>query len=175
MPFMRYVEVGRITLVNYGKLVVIVDVIDQNRSPYRLYLSLKLTSVVEKLLYFDRDQNGGLNLALQTNTINFGMSPMGLLEIYTSQMKLQVFGYQDNDPNTEMSYPYFEIMRNQGKQKNRINSSNIFPLLMLCGIVDDACFLFAESAIQYSGKSSALTDTIRVANLGENMKNLRFV
>ncbi|KAI3686536.1 hypothetical protein L1987_80215 [Smallanthus sonchifolius] len=77
-------------------------------------------------------------------------------------MKLQVFGYQDNAPNTEMSYPYFEIMRNQGKQKNRINSSNIFPLLMLCGIVDDACFLFAESAIQYSGKSSALTDTIRV-------------
>ncbi|KAL4558652.1 hypothetical protein LXL04_036853 [Taraxacum kok-saghyz] len=35
MPFKRYVEIGRIALVNYGKdygrLVVIVDVIDQNR------------------------------------------------------------------------------------------------------------------------------------------------
>ncbi|KAH9626450.1 hypothetical protein KSS87_004952 [Heliosperma pusillum] len=35
MPFKRYVEVGRVALVNYGKdygrLVVIVDVIDQNR------------------------------------------------------------------------------------------------------------------------------------------------
>ncbi|KVH94261.1 Ribosomal protein L14, partial [Cynara cardunculus var. scolymus] len=37
MPFKRYVEIGRIALVNYGKdygkLVVIVDVIDQNRIP----------------------------------------------------------------------------------------------------------------------------------------------
>ncbi|KAL8486776.1 hypothetical protein ACS0TY_023460 [Phlomoides rotata] len=36
MPFKRYVEIGRVTLVNYGKdygrLVVIVDVIDQNRA-----------------------------------------------------------------------------------------------------------------------------------------------
>ncbi|GMP22517.1 hypothetical protein CsSME_00000503 [Camellia sinensis var. sinensis] len=36
MPFKRYVEVGRVTLVNYGKeygkLVVIVDVLDQNRA-----------------------------------------------------------------------------------------------------------------------------------------------
>ncbi|KAI3782955.1 hypothetical protein L2E82_13016 [Cichorium intybus] len=36
MPFKRYVEIGRIALVNYGKdygkLVVIVDVIDQNRA-----------------------------------------------------------------------------------------------------------------------------------------------
>ncbi|KAJ0792466.1 putative ribosomal protein L14 [Helianthus annuus] len=35
IPFKRYVEIGRIALVNYGKdygkLVVIVDVIDQNR------------------------------------------------------------------------------------------------------------------------------------------------
>ncbi|RZC82232.1 hypothetical protein C5167_045011 [Papaver somniferum] len=35
MPFKRYVEIGRVALVNYGedygKLVVIVDVIDQNR------------------------------------------------------------------------------------------------------------------------------------------------
>uniref|UniRef100_UPI0013008576 60S ribosomal protein L14 n=1 Tax=Oceanicella sp. SM1341 TaxID=1548889 RepID=UPI0013008576 len=36
MPFKRYVEIGRIALINYGedygKLVVIVDVIDQNRA-----------------------------------------------------------------------------------------------------------------------------------------------
>ncbi|KAK1362571.1 Ribosomal protein L14 [Heracleum sosnowskyi] len=36
MPFKRYVEIGRVALVNYGKdygkLVVIVDVIDQNRA-----------------------------------------------------------------------------------------------------------------------------------------------
>ncbi|KAG0491733.1 hypothetical protein HPP92_004776 [Vanilla planifolia] len=36
MPFQRYVEIGRVALVNYGKdygkLVVIVDVIDQNRA-----------------------------------------------------------------------------------------------------------------------------------------------
>lgn len=35
MPFKRYVEVGRIAMVNfgddYGKLVVISDVLDQNR------------------------------------------------------------------------------------------------------------------------------------------------
>lgn len=36
MPFRRYVEIGRVALVNYGpdygKLVVIVDVVDQNRA-----------------------------------------------------------------------------------------------------------------------------------------------
>ncbi|GAA0152334.1 ribosomal protein [Lithospermum erythrorhizon] len=36
MPFKRYVEIGRVALVNfgkdYGKLVVIVDIIDQNRA-----------------------------------------------------------------------------------------------------------------------------------------------
>ena len=35
MPFKRYVEIGRVALVNYGpevgKLVVITDVVDQNR------------------------------------------------------------------------------------------------------------------------------------------------
>lgn len=35
MPFKRYVEIGRVALINYGpefgKLVVITDVIDQNR------------------------------------------------------------------------------------------------------------------------------------------------
>ncbi|KAK6929750.1 Ribosomal protein L14e domain, partial [Dillenia turbinata] len=35
-PFKRYVEIGRVALVNYGKdygkLVVIVDVVDQNRA-----------------------------------------------------------------------------------------------------------------------------------------------
>ncbi|KAK4855983.1 hypothetical protein QYF36_012992 [Acer negundo] len=36
MPFKRYMEIGRVALVNYGKdygkLVVIVDVVDQNRA-----------------------------------------------------------------------------------------------------------------------------------------------
>uniref|UniRef100_A0A2P2LFD2 Large ribosomal subunit protein eL14 domain-containing protein n=2 Tax=Rhizophora mucronata TaxID=61149 RepID=A0A2P2LFD2_RHIMU len=36
MPFQRYVEIGRVALINYGKdygkLVVIVDVVDQNRA-----------------------------------------------------------------------------------------------------------------------------------------------
>ncbi|CAM8887418.1 hypothetical protein QQ045_025166 [Rhodiola kirilowii] len=36
MPFKRYVEIGRVALVNYGndygRLVVIVDVLDQNRA-----------------------------------------------------------------------------------------------------------------------------------------------
>ncbi|CAN6462091.1 unnamed protein product [Victoria cruziana] len=36
MPFKRYVEIGRVAMINYGKeygrLVVIVDVIDQNRA-----------------------------------------------------------------------------------------------------------------------------------------------
>ena len=35
MPFKRYVEIGRVALINfgedYGKLVVITDVVDQNR------------------------------------------------------------------------------------------------------------------------------------------------
>lgn len=44
-PFKRYVEIGRVALVNYGndygKLVVIVDVIDQNRV-YLFFLLLLL-------------------------------------------------------------------------------------------------------------------------------------
>ncbi|GJM85557.1 hypothetical protein PR202_ga02018 [Eleusine coracana subsp. coracana] len=39
MPFKRFVEIGRVALVNYGKdygrLVVIVDVVDQNRAVVR--------------------------------------------------------------------------------------------------------------------------------------------
>jgi hypothetical protein len=39
MPFKRYVEIGRVALINfgedYGKLVVISDVVDQNRCPPR--------------------------------------------------------------------------------------------------------------------------------------------
>ena len=35
MPFQRYVEVGRVVLINYGKeygkLYVITDIVDQNR------------------------------------------------------------------------------------------------------------------------------------------------
>ena len=35
MPFQRYVEIGRVAMVNfgsdYGKLVVITDVVDQNK------------------------------------------------------------------------------------------------------------------------------------------------
>lgn len=35
MPFKRYVEIGRVAMINYGpecgKLVVISDVVDQNR------------------------------------------------------------------------------------------------------------------------------------------------
>ena len=39
MPFRRYVEIGRVAVINYGpeygKLVVISDVVDQNRvSPF---------------------------------------------------------------------------------------------------------------------------------------------
>ena len=40
MPFSRYVEIGRIALINFGKeygqLVAIVDVVDQNRVGYRI-------------------------------------------------------------------------------------------------------------------------------------------
>ncbi|KAF3571474.1 hypothetical protein F2Q69_00060383 [Brassica cretica] len=40
MVFKRYVEIGRVALVNYGKdhgkLVVIVDVVDQNRVPGKM-------------------------------------------------------------------------------------------------------------------------------------------
>ena len=42
MPFSRYVEIGRVALVNYGadagKLVVITDVIDSNRVRLRVSL-----------------------------------------------------------------------------------------------------------------------------------------
>ncbi|KAJ0092678.1 hypothetical protein Patl1_25627 [Pistacia atlantica] len=44
MPFKRYVEIGRVALVNYGKdygrLVVIVDIIDQNRVSFCFLFSL---------------------------------------------------------------------------------------------------------------------------------------
>jgi large subunit ribosomal protein L14e len=40
MPFKRYVEIGRLALINfgedYGKLVVISDVLDQNRRVHML-------------------------------------------------------------------------------------------------------------------------------------------
>ncbi len=44
MPFKRYVEIGRVALVNYGedygKLLVITDVVDQNRvrNSYQCFL-----------------------------------------------------------------------------------------------------------------------------------------
>lgn len=38
MPFQRYVEIGRVAMINYGaeygKLVVISDVVDQNKVRY---------------------------------------------------------------------------------------------------------------------------------------------
>ncbi|KVI03876.1 Ribosomal protein L14 [Cynara cardunculus var. scolymus] len=50
MPFKRYVEIGRVGLVNYGKdygkLVVIVDVIDQNRGAIAdCYIGRFITSI----------------------------------------------------------------------------------------------------------------------------------
>ena len=49
-PFKRYVEIGRVALINYGKeygkLVVIVDVIDQNRvCSFPIFASNFVTSV----------------------------------------------------------------------------------------------------------------------------------
>lgn len=49
-PFKRFVEIGRVALVNYGKdygrLVVIVDVVDQNRVSAELcWLELRSTLV----------------------------------------------------------------------------------------------------------------------------------
>lgn len=45
MPFKRYVEIGRLALINfgedYGKLVVISDVLDQNR---RVVLHISLSA-----------------------------------------------------------------------------------------------------------------------------------
>ncbi|KAI3951664.1 hypothetical protein MKW92_047709 [Papaver armeniacum] len=49
MPFKRYVEIGRVALVNYsehyGRLVVIVDVIDQNRRSQMNFKRLSLTDI----------------------------------------------------------------------------------------------------------------------------------
>ncbi|KAI3732247.1 hypothetical protein L1987_63448 [Smallanthus sonchifolius] len=54
------------------------------------------------------------------------------------------------------------IMEHIGWHPSRRKES-IAPTSFLCSCyVDDACFLFAESAIQNSEKSSALTDTIRI-------------
>ena len=59
MPFKRYVEIGRVALVNYGpdygRLVVIVDVIDQNRVRFSVYLRKCLCSQFDlalKVSYF---------------------------------------------------------------------------------------------------------------------------
>ncbi|KAJ0796690.1 putative ribosomal protein L14 [Helianthus annuus] len=57
MPFKRYVEIGRVALVNYGKdygkLVVIVDVIDQNRvSTFCLILIIRSFSLIYLYLHF---------------------------------------------------------------------------------------------------------------------------
>ncbi|GJM85563.1 hypothetical protein PR202_ga02024 [Eleusine coracana subsp. coracana] len=49
MPFKRFVEIGRVALVNYGKdygrLVVIVDVVDQNRVCQMNFKRLSLTDI----------------------------------------------------------------------------------------------------------------------------------
>ena len=51
MPFQRYVEVGRVVLINYGKeygkLYVITDIVDQNRvSSTRLFFGLQTSQVI---------------------------------------------------------------------------------------------------------------------------------
>ncbi|KAL5998733.1 hypothetical protein ACLOJK_009678 [Asimina triloba] len=65
MPFKRYVEIGRVALVNYGKdygkLVVIVDVIDQNR----LVVQRK-NLCVTVVLFENRQYLGGYYVALRT-------------------------------------------------------------------------------------------------------------
>ncbi|KAE9452997.1 hypothetical protein C3L33_15084, partial [Rhododendron williamsianum] len=67
-PFKRYVEIGRVALVNYGKeygrLVVIVDVIDQNR-----VLSLSLSLLISYYPVFGCNRSSGL-----------GWSILGLVE-----------------------------------------------------------------------------------------------
>lgn len=56
-PFKRFVEVGRVALVNYGKeygrLVVIVDIIDQNRVTHFQSLQLFLGLWVPICLVFN--------------------------------------------------------------------------------------------------------------------------
>lgn len=46
MPFQRYVEVGRVVIINYGKdygkLYVVTDIVDQNRVSRGLAHSLQL-------------------------------------------------------------------------------------------------------------------------------------
>lgn len=55
MPFKRYVEIGRVALINYGadygKLVVITDVVDQNRvsSHSHEIIQIVKASIVELL------------------------------------------------------------------------------------------------------------------------------
>ena len=57
MPFRRYVEIGRIAVINYGeeygKLVVISDVVDQNR----VCLAYSWTSAAGLLLLVSRSSS----------------------------------------------------------------------------------------------------------------------
>ncbi|KNA12958.1 hypothetical protein SOVF_121590 [Spinacia oleracea] len=67
MPFKRYVEIGRVALVNYGKdygqLVVIVDVLDQNRvlvdAPNRVrgQMNLKRLSLTDIKVEIEKSPN----------------------------------------------------------------------------------------------------------------------
>eukprot|EP00744_Colponema_vietnamica_P000134 GILI01000253.1.p2 GENE.GILI01000253.1~~GILI01000253.1.p2 ORF type:complete len:135 (+),score=41.95 GILI01000253.1:64-468(+) len=54
MPFSRFVEIGRVVLVNYGpdagKLAVIIDVIDQNRA----FVECPATGVLRQQIPFNR-------------------------------------------------------------------------------------------------------------------------
>ncbi|GAY44586.1 hypothetical protein CUMW_083040 [Citrus unshiu] len=64
MPLKRYVEIGRVALVNYGKdygkLVVIVDVLDQNRAlvdapnMVRSQMNFKTFSLMDINIYINR-------------------------------------------------------------------------------------------------------------------------
>ncbi|RWR81144.1 60S ribosomal protein L14-1-like protein [Cinnamomum micranthum f. kanehirae] len=97
MPFKRYVEIGRVALVNYGKeygkLVVIVDVIDQSRAlvdasdMVRGQMNFKRLSLTDIKIDIPRvPKKKSLVAAMEAAVLYFGFSFLVYLLIRSSGM-----------------------------------------------------------------------------------------
>lgn len=67
MPFKRYMEVGRVVLINYGpdkgKIAVVIDVVDQNKC----LIDCPMTGVVRQVIPFKRIALTDFVIKIQVN------------------------------------------------------------------------------------------------------------
>ncbi|PHT80418.1 hypothetical protein T459_18470 [Capsicum annuum] len=98
MPFKRFVEIGRVALVNYGKdygkLVVIVDVIDQNRFDQLhtgdLYLSGCLNSSQYTDSYVESTKGNKLESLALVDAPDMVRSQMNFKRLSLTDIKIDI-------------------------------------------------------------------------------------